>query len=109
MFRAFASATRAARRAYSTAAPAGASANEFEAGRQAIADHAKHSAELWRKITCVLVLSLLLSQSIWSGWSGWRGRSGRGGTARGRRGREDSLAGAGVARASRQICSTAAA
>ncbi|GAA5836541.1 hypothetical protein JCM9279_000419 [Rhodotorula babjevae] len=51
MFRAFATASRAARRAYSTAAPAGASANEFEAGRQAIADHAKHSAELWRKIT----------------------------------------------------------
>ncbi|GAA5943026.1 hypothetical protein JCM3775_000238 [Rhodotorula graminis] len=52
MFAAFRNiAARSARRAYSTAAPAGASANEFEAGRQAIADHAKHSAELWRKIT----------------------------------------------------------
>ncbi|TNY22853.1 cytochrome c oxidase, subunit VIa [Rhodotorula diobovata] len=51
MFAAFRTAARTAQRAYSTAAPAGASGTEFEAARQAVADHAKHSAELWRKIT----------------------------------------------------------
>ncbi|BGP42484.1 Cytochrome c oxidase subunit 6A [Rhodotorula kratochvilovae] len=53
MFSAFRTAARAtfARRAYSTAAPAGANANEFIAAREAVAEHAKHSAELWRKIT----------------------------------------------------------
>lgn len=56
MFAAFRTAARTAQRAYSTAAPAGASGTEFEAARQAVADHAKHSAELWRKITCVLLL-----------------------------------------------------
>ncbi|GAA5999000.1 hypothetical protein JCM11641_001400, partial [Rhodosporidiobolus odoratus] len=51
-FQAASRASAAGRRTFATAAPGQTSANEFEATRAAVAEHAKHSAELWRKITC---------------------------------------------------------
>uniref|UniRef100_A0A0K3CBB0 FGENESH: predicted gene_3.229 protein n=1 Tax=Rhodotorula toruloides TaxID=5286 RepID=A0A0K3CBB0_RHOTO len=56
MFAAFRNAGRAAiraRRSYSTAAPGAEDTNAFIASRKAVEEHAKHSADLWRKITCV--------------------------------------------------------
>lgn len=56
MFAAFRNAGRAAVRAsrsYATAAPGAENTNAFLASRKAVEDHAKHSADLWRKITCV--------------------------------------------------------
>ncbi|BGP72859.1 hypothetical protein RTBOTA2_004747 [Rhodotorula toruloides] len=54
MFAAFRNAGRAAiraRRSYSTAAPGAEDTNAFIASRKAVEEHAKHSADLWRKIT----------------------------------------------------------
>ncbi|GAA6030386.1 hypothetical protein NBRC10512_002725 [Rhodotorula toruloides] len=54
MFAAFRNAGRAAiraRRSYSTAAPGAEDTNAFVASRKAVEEHAKHSADLWRKIT----------------------------------------------------------
>ncbi|GAA5860202.1 hypothetical protein JCM8547_009224 [Rhodosporidiobolus lusitaniae] len=73
MFRAFARSAFNARRAYSTAAPAGpevaGSGAEFMAARKHIEEHAAGSAELWRKITYyvaapAIIIALLNAKSM---------------------------------------------
>lgn len=60
MFAAFRTAARVqgARRAFATAAPEAGAAHDFIKAREAVAEHAKHSAELWRKITYAVSHSL---------------------------------------------------
>ncbi|GAA5995710.1 cytochrome c oxidase subunit VIa [Rhodotorula paludigena] len=71
MFAAFRTAARVqgARRAFATAAPEAGAAHDFIKAREAVAEHAKHSAELWRKITYYvafpsIIIGLLNAKSL---------------------------------------------
>ncbi|BGP34449.1 Cytochrome c oxidase subunit 6A [Rhodotorula toruloides] len=67
MFAAFRNAGRAAiraRRSYSTAAPGAEDTNAFIASRKAVEEHAKHSAELWRKITYYVAFPAIIVAAL---------------------------------------------